>query len=87
MKINNLTGSGGNYPRPVCNCETWIKHWDINKYSYGQKCAGLCRGVEKKFLIMNYWVDMFIMLMIVMDRIILYHYAKNAIILRILFLK
>lgn len=48
IAVKNLKKSGRNFPSPICKCETWIAHWDINKYPDGKKVAGWCRGCGKK---------------------------------------
>ena len=46
--VRNLNGSGRNFPKPTCGCESWIEHWNINKYPNGEKIARWCRGCRKK---------------------------------------
>lgn len=49
MRVKNLNYSSKNFPKPTCKCETWILHWDINKYPAENKQAGCCRGCGKCF--------------------------------------
>lgn len=48
MKVKNLNGSGEQFPKPVCGCQSWIIHWNINRYPRKDKKAGFCRGCGSK---------------------------------------
>jgi len=49
MKVKNLNNSSKLFPKPSCSCNSWISHWDINKYPKKEKWAGWCRGCGKSF--------------------------------------
>lgn len=49
VTVKNLNNSSEQFPEPVCKCNSWIEHWDINKYPKNDMQAGWCRGCGKKF--------------------------------------
>ena len=52
ISVKNYNGSGKQFPNPNC-CNSWIEHWNINKYPDGSKIAGFCRGCDAKIKDLN----------------------------------
>lgn len=48
IKVQNLNGSGKNTPSPACTCDSWIDHWNKNRYPDKSKVAGWCRSCREK---------------------------------------
>jgi hypothetical protein len=48
IKVQNLNGSGKNTPSPSCKCDSWIDHWNNNRYQTENKIAGWCRSCREK---------------------------------------
>lgn len=48
MKVKSLN-TGPRHNNPSCKCDSWINHWDKNKYPDGSKWAGFCRACGNKF--------------------------------------
>ena len=47
ISVKNLNGSGKQFSNPQC-CNSWIDHWNTNRYPDGSKTAGFCRGCKVK---------------------------------------
>lgn len=46
MLVKNLNGTGEK--RPLCNCSSWLQHWNINRYPNKDYKAGYCRACKSK---------------------------------------
>lgn len=44
VTVKILNNSSEQFLVPVCKCDYWIVHWDINKYSENNMQDGCCHG-------------------------------------------